>query len=148
MKPHFVLAFSSRALLATGALLVIEIGIARYFRDPLIRFFTGDVLVMLLMYAFLRIFLHGANPASDRWLSFALLGFACLVETGQYFHLATLLGLAPHSLGEIILGATFDPKDLLAYALGTLLNLWLSPLFQTPASLGKSASNSERNLVK
>ncbi|MGE3724583.1 MAG: DUF2809 domain-containing protein [Candidatus Sericytochromatia bacterium] len=131
LKPSFYWHFSVRALLATGLVFAIEIIIARYFHDPLIRFFLGDVLVMLLMYSFLRIFLQG----SDRWLILGLLVFACLVETGQYFHLATILGLAPNSLGEIILGATFDWKDLLAYIIGTGLNLWISPVFQTPTSL-------------
>lgn len=118
----FSLTFSRRACLFTSALFAIECIIATYFHDPLLRSFGGDVLVMPLMYSFLRMFVSFSGTG----LVWALFAFACLIEIGQYFHLASWLGLAPHSWGEIILGATFDPKDLLAYALGTGLNLWLS----------------------
>lgn len=45
-----------------SACLSMEYGIARFFHDPVIRFFGGDVLVMLLMYAFLRIFSPSFSP--------------------------------------------------------------------------------------
>jgi len=44
--------------------------------------------------------------------------FAVLVEVGQYFNLATLLGLSDYKLARIIIGSTFDMKDIACYLVG------------------------------
>jgi hypothetical protein len=49
--------------------------------------------------------------------------FAFAVELGQYFDLVTMLGLQHNRLARIIIGTTFDVRDLLAYAVGGLLVL-------------------------
>jgi hypothetical protein len=50
----------------------------------------------------------------------AVFGFGCFVEAAQYF-------------GYLILGSTYDPLDILAYAggvlLGVLLDLFVFPRF-------------------
>jgi hypothetical protein len=143
-RPWFYLCFSAPALITTVLVFAVEYGIARFFHDPVIRFFGGDVLVMLLMYAFLRIFLQ----ASAQWLSLALLVFACMVEMGQYFHLAARLGLAQNSWGEIILGATFDWKDLLAYLIGTGLNLWITPYLHPQWGIRSKPPTAEHVLLE
>lgn len=119
MRFPYALRFSGRALLVCGLLFGVELLIALFFRTSFVRFFVGDVLVIPLMYAFLRIFLKG--PVLP--LSLGLLGFACLVEIGQYFELVKRLGLEGNQLARIVIGATFDWHDLLAYALGTALIL-------------------------
>jgi len=44
--------------------------------------------------------------------------FAVLVEVGQYFNLVTLLGLSEYKLARIIIGSTFDMKDIACYLVG------------------------------
>ncbi|MEY4935100.1 MAG: hypothetical protein RIS64_1459 [Bacteroidota bacterium] len=97
-------------------LLAIEIFIAKYVHDRFIRPFIGDVLVIVLIYFFLKTFIQTNN----RFLLLGVWVFACAVEVLQAFHLVNLLGLQQNQLMVIILGATFDWYDLLAYSIGIL----------------------------
>ena len=47
--------------------------------------------------------------------------FCCAVEFGQYWRLVEVLHLEQVPLARIVIGATFDGNDLLAYTLGALL---------------------------
>ncbi|HNT25328.1 MAG TPA: DUF2809 domain-containing protein [Anaerolineales bacterium] len=96
-------------------LLAAEILIATVFaRGGFIRHFFGDALVTMLLYHLVKAF----YPARPLPLALAVFVFACWVEVLQYFHLADALGLAPGSLGSIILGTSFSWIDILMYLLG------------------------------
>lgn len=109
----------------TLLLLGIEVLIALFVRDNFVRPFLGDVLVVVLLYAACRTILKSASIT----LVFGVVLFACIIEFAQYFQLSEKLNLEDHSIGQIILGSTFDPLDLLAYFLGGglsyLLSSWL-----------------------
>ena len=95
-------------------LLGVEIYIAMYVKDSIIRPYGGDVLVVILIYCFIRIFmLDGA-----RFLSLYIFLFACAVEVAQKFDYATLLGFADNKLIRTILGTSFSWYDILCYAIG------------------------------
>lgn len=53
--------------------------------------------------------------------------FAVLVEIGQLFNLAELLGLSDYTIARIIIGSTFDIKDIACYLTGCV-GLWLFEL--------------------
>lgn len=111
--------FSWRFLLAFGLVFTLEVLIALFVHDSFIRPFVGDVLVMVLMFCFVSIFVSGSV-----WLiSGALLIFAFSIEFAQGLKLVERLGLQDHTLARIIIGTTFDLKDLLAYTVGTALIL-------------------------
>jgi hypothetical protein len=59
------------------------------------------------------------------WTALAVLIFAYMVETTQYFKLADALGLAAHSLARIIIGSSFSWGDIMAYTagIGTVLGV-------------------------
>jgi len=40
------------------------------------------------------------------------------VEVGQYFNLAQLLGLSDYKIAKVIIGSTFDMKDIACYLAG------------------------------
>jgi Protein of unknown function (DUF2809) len=101
-------------------LFLIEVCIAAFFNDSLIRPFVGDVLVVVLIYCLIRAFWH--MPVIP--LALAIFVFACVVEVLQYFNFVDVLGLRPYKLLVIILGTSFDWQDILAYALGTVIVLW------------------------
>lgn len=108
-------------------LLVLEVFIAVFVRDSLIRPFIGDVLVVPLLYC-LAVSVVFPLPGGKRWpprlLPLWLFLFAAGVEVGQYFHIADLLGLRSRVL-RVMVGGVFDPLDLLCYALGSgLCALW------------------------
>ena len=98
-------------------LLAVEIGIAMYVRDAFIRPYIGDVLVVILIACFVRIFL----PVGWRFLPLGVFLFAAAVEIGQYFDYASLLGLGENPFFRILLGSTFSWEDLICYAVGCIL---------------------------
>ena len=98
------------------ALLAIEIFIAVYVHDRIVRPYVGDILVIPVVYCFARIFL----PESRRLILYVFM-FAVLVEILQYFHLVDLLGLSGSRLARIALGSTFDVADICCYGVGALL---------------------------
>ena len=108
-------------LLATLGLLAVEVAIARYAPPGVLRGFGGDVLVVVLVYAFLRSFL--ALPPAR--LALGSLLFACAIECLQGLGMVDALGLhgqtALHRVLRIALGSTFDVWDLVAYACGWLV---------------------------
>ena len=117
--PSFRLRYFSLFLL----LLVAEILIARFFTDPIIRPFIGDALAVMLVYCFLRAFIHG----HARIIATGAFLFACTLEIVQWFRLGEIWGL--HPVLRIVLGSTFDPIDLIAYTVGFLLCLLESGMF-------------------
>jgi hypothetical protein len=97
-------------------LLLIEIGIARYVDDQLIRPYAGDYLVVILLYCLIR----GLVKIRVVTASVFVLGFSFLIETLQYFKLADKLGLAHGSLSRILLGDYFSWIDIFTYTLGII----------------------------
>jgi hypothetical protein len=109
--------FNLKAFCFFVLLLAIEIFIATYVQDRFIRPFVGDVLVVMLIYFFLKTFIQTQN----RYLLVGVWVFACVIEVLQGFKLVNLLGLEQNQLMVILLGATFDGYDILAYSMGIFL---------------------------
>ena len=84
-----------------------------------IRGYIGDVLVLPLLYCLIRIF----TPALPRSLPLWLFALGCLAEILQLLRFAGLLGFAEGSLPAVILGTRADWRDVLCYAIGTLLTI-------------------------
>ena len=93
----------------------IEVLIALYVRDNFIRPYVGDMLVVVLVYSFVRIFLPTGIPR----MPFYVFLFACFVEVLQYFQLVETLGITNRA-ARIILGSTFDWADIACYLCGRL----------------------------
>lgn len=104
-------------MLATLVLLLIEVAIALFVHDTVVRPFVGDTLVVPLVYCFLRIFVPG-SPAT---LAVCVLVLSFVVETLQYFDYVALLHLENNRLLSTILGRTFSWLDFVAYLLGFAL---------------------------
>ena len=95
----------------------IEVIIALFAHDAFIRPFLGDALVPLVIYPFLRIFI----PQKIRLLPLWIFLFCFLVEGMQYFDVLTRLHLDNNTFLRILLGTSFDWRDVLCYAAGCLL---------------------------
>ncbi|MCM5530486.1 DUF2809 domain-containing protein [Parasegetibacter sp. NRK P23] len=117
MKAYF--RFSIPYLLLTILLFTIEVLIAKYLHDQVIRPYVGDVLVVILIYCFVRSFFR--FPVLPT--AIATLLFAFLIETLQYFDIVHLLGLGKYYLARVVIGTSFEWIDLAAYTLGTLIVL-------------------------
>jgi hypothetical protein len=113
------LTFNQKYFYLTVVLFLIEVFIALFINDQFIRPFVGDVLVVILIYCFVKSFWKvRANVAA-----LSVFGFACAIEGLQYLNLVDILGLRQNKILATIIGTTFDWKDILAYALGTAIIL-------------------------
>jgi hypothetical protein len=116
------MAFRPNYLLVATALFVVEVAIARgYIPGAFVRNSVGDVLVIPLLYCFLR----GVTKSSPSVALAVGLAAGLTAEVLQYLHLADLLGLKKGSLPYIVLGNTFSWSDLLMYSIGGVLAAWL-----------------------
>ncbi|WP_455716246.1 ribosomal maturation YjgA family protein [Anaerosporobacter sp.] len=114
-------------LISFIVLMIIEIVIALYIHDTLIRPYIGDVLVIGLLYTFIRIFI----PEHIHRLPYLLFGFSTIIEILQYFNFASLLDCVNSEVLRIVLGSTFDLKDILCYAFGTMIIVIIQHLIKT-----------------
>ncbi len=101
----------------TIILLTIEVLIALFVHDNFIRPYIGDVLVVIVIYTFIRIFV----PERVRMLPSYILCFAVLVELLQYFRIVEVLGLQDNRFFSVLIGSVFDMKDIICYAVGCIL---------------------------
>lgn len=95
-------------------LFVIEVLIAMYVKDSIIRPYGGDVLVVIMIYCFIRTYVD----ASPFKVSLFVLAFAFTIELLQYFHVIDLLGLRHNKLARVVIGTKFEWLDLVAYVMG------------------------------
>lgn len=98
-------------------LLSVEVMIALYVHDAFVRPYLGDVLAVMVVYCFVRIFL----PGRIRLLPLYVFCFAAVVEVLQYFRLAEWPCFADSRFLRVLLGSVFDWKDILCYAAGCAL---------------------------
>ncbi len=94
--------------------LAVEVVIACYVHDRFIRPYVGDLLVVVVVYCFVRIWV----PQGVRLLPLYVFLFAAGVEVLQYFHLVELLGVGNNTFLRVVLGSVFDVKDILCYGIG------------------------------
>ena len=107
-------------LYCTFFLFLIELTIALYFDDAFIRSYVDDVLVVILIYTFLRTFLRVPILPT----AIGALAFSFFTEVPQYFQIVDVLGLQSVTFARIVIGTVFDYKDLAAYSCGFLLLLF------------------------
>ena len=102
--------------LLTILLFGIEIYIAKYVNDDIIRPYGGDTLVVILLYTFVRIFFPEKYPL----LSLYIFLFAVFVECMQYIHIVDILHIENYAL-RIAIGNGFSFWDIVAYAIGCVV---------------------------
>lgn len=96
---------------------IVEVLIAIFVNDNFIRPYIGDMLVVVVIHCFIRIFL----PERIKLLPLYIFFFAAAIEIFQYFNFVKLLGLQKNKIFSIMLGSTFDIKDIICYAAGCIL---------------------------
>ncbi|WP_346293516.1 DUF2809 domain-containing protein [Sphaerothrix gracilis] len=103
----------------TVVLFLIELYIALFVRDSFIRFYIGDVLVVILIYAFIKTFFKFSTLTT----AIGVLIFSFLVEVLQYFKIVEVLGLGSSSLAKTVIGTSFSWEDFIAYSAGFVILL-------------------------
>ena len=100
-------------VMAFIVLLLIEVIIALFIHDRFIRPYIGDVLVVIVLYCFARIF-----TLKIKLLPIYIFIFAVAVECLQFLNIVGWLGLGGNSLANVVIGTSFDWKDIICYAVG------------------------------
>lgn len=103
-------------LVITVILFGVEVYIAKYVNDDLIRPYGGDTIVVVLLYTFVRIFIPEKYPL----LSLYIFVFAVFVECMQYIHIVDILNMQNYAL-RIAIGNGFSLWDIVAYAIGCMI---------------------------
>ncbi|MBC7422038.1 MAG: DUF2809 domain-containing protein [Ferruginibacter sp.] len=124
MKTNF--KFNLRYFLMAIGLFIIEVLIALYMHDRIVRPYIGDLLVVILIYCFVKAFVN--TPVFKT--AVAVLVFSYAVEVSQYFKLVEVLGLGKSTFARIILGSSFEWVDMLAYTAGILIVLAIEQFLQ------------------
>lgn len=106
--------FDKKSFLIFLLILSIEIIIALFFHDPIIRPYVGDILVVLLIYYFVKSFCQ-TNPL---YIAIGVLLLAYFIEWGQYINLIEILNLHNNKVAKIIIGTSFSWIDILCYTCG------------------------------
>ncbi|WP_291198408.1 DUF2809 domain-containing protein [Dyadobacter sp.] len=101
-------------LIAAMVIFVIEVLIAMYVHDDILRPWGGDVLVVVLLYCLVR----GVTRLNVQSAALAVLVFSWLIETLQYLQIVRILGLEGNAVARTIIGTTFSWSDIVAYTLG------------------------------
>ncbi|GAB6012802.1 ribosomal maturation YjgA family protein [Viscerimonas tarda] len=109
--------FSSKWLAVFVLLFIAEVLIALFVNDSFIRPYGGDVLVVILLYYFVKSFVK----TKPLYLSTGVLLFACAIEVAQYFRMVEVLGVQDNRLLTIVLGSSFSWGDILAYTAGAVV---------------------------
>lgn len=109
--------FNKTYFLLFNLLFITEVLIALYVHDEFVRPYVGDVLVVILLYCFVKSFLNWPTGITV----IAVLLFSYLIETLQYFNIVQVLGLGDSTLANTVIGNYFTWVDIVAYTLGALI---------------------------
>jgi len=118
------LRFQWRPALAAAACLAAGLVLFKYGTGHL-RGFGSDVLVVV----FITACVAATNVGSPRSRPIGVLIFAVVVECIQALG---LVGADSHWFLHLTLGSTFDPLDLLAYAIGAVIAVGFERLWAAP----------------
>ncbi|MES2560678.1 MAG: DUF2809 domain-containing protein [Bacteroidota bacterium] len=119
------LTFNKRFFLLTILLFTVEVLIALFVHDALIRPYVGDILVVMLLYCFARTFLN--TPVLPTAL--CVLFFSFLIEGLQYIKIVNILGLQHSTLAATVIGTSFAWMDIWCYIIGVGLILLFEKRF-------------------
>lgn len=108
--------FNLKSFIISLIIFIVEVIIALYINDKIIRPFVGDILVVIFIYYFIKAFIN-IKPI---YIAIFTLIFSCIVEILQYFNFVNIIGLGHNKAARIIIGTSFSWIDLLCYLIGFL----------------------------
>ena len=115
-KKSSYIKFRKQYFIAAIAILFVEVMIALFVHDKIVRPYIGDALVVVLIYCFVKSFFSlSVLPTAMGGLLFVF-----FVEGLQYIHFINLIGLEYSAAAKIIIGYSFSKLDLVAYSAGIL----------------------------
>jgi hypothetical protein len=114
-----MLTFNKKYFSLTILIFATEVLIALFVHDAIIRPYIGDVLVVILIYSFIKSFLK--LPVLPIALFVLLFSFG--VEFLQYLNIVEKLGLQNSKIARTVIGTSFAWIDLVCYIAGIIIVL-------------------------
>ena len=111
-----MLTFNKNYFFLFAGLFLTETVIAMYVHDSIVRPFLGDVLVVILVYSFVKSFIK--LPVITA--AIAVLLFAFVVEFLQYLNIVATFQLK-NKIVKTVLGTSFSWMDMLCYVIGIIV---------------------------
>jgi len=109
-----MLTFNKKYFSLTLFIFLIEILIVFFVHDNFIRPYLGDMLVVILIYCFLKSFLK----FSVLHIAIFILSFSFTIEFFQYINIIKVLNLEKSKIAQTVLGTSFSYIDLITYIIG------------------------------
>lgn len=111
------MTFNRTYFILTIFLFIAEVLIALFVHDGFFRPYFGDVLVVILIYCFIKSFFDFAVWKIALFVAL----FSICIETLQYFNFISKIGLEDSNLAKAVLGHSFSWWDILCYLIGILV---------------------------
>lgn len=128
-------------LILTIILFITEVLIAMFVHDRFVRPYVGDVLVVMLVYCFVRAFINSPPIPT----AIGVLLFAFTIEFLQYLNIVKVLGLEQYSLARTVIGTSYSNIDLVAYFIGTVLTIATEAFWPKKVSTRKEVNQPSSN---
>lgn len=127
-----IITFNKHYFGFTILIFIIEILIALFVNDNFVRPYLGDVLVVILIYCFIKSFLK--LPVFP--VAVFVLFFSFSIEFLQFLNIVEKMHLENSKLARTVLGTSFSWIDLLTYFMGIVIVLliekyWLKKEIKT-----------------
>lgn len=119
------MTFNRKYFALASLVFVMEVCIALFVKDKFVRPYVGDVLVVILMYCFVKSFFKWNVNA----VALGVLAFAFLIEFFQYLNIVEKLDLK-NPVVRTVLGTSFAWYDVWAYIAGFALVLLIEKQVQ------------------
>ena len=126
MVRNNMLKFNRRYFGLFSLIFTVETLIALYVHDNFIRPYFGDVLVVMLIYCFIKSFLDLKVLTT----AVLVLLFSFIIEFLQYLNIVEKLSLQNSKIARTIIGTSFSWFDMLSYISGIFFVLLAEYLFR------------------
>ncbi|HLA55528.1 MAG TPA: DUF2809 domain-containing protein [Flavobacterium sp.] len=121
-----MLTFNKTYFALASFIFSIEVLIALFVNDHFVRPYLGDVLVVILIYCFLKSFLKLPVLTAA---AFVLI-FSFTIEWLQFLNIVGKLGLEKSKIARTVIGTSFAWIDLLTYVSGILIVIIVEKYWQ------------------
>lgn len=112
-----MLTFNKTYFIFTILIFLLEVFIALFVNDSFVRPYLGDVLVVILIYCFIKSFFK--LPVLP--VALFVLVFAFTVEFLQFLNIVEKLHLEQSKIARTVIGTSFSWIDLLTYIIGFII---------------------------
>jgi len=131
-----MLTFNKYYFALTILIFLVEVLIALFVNDNFVRPYLGDVLVVILIYCFIKSFLK--LPVLT--VAVFVLLFSFTIEFLQFLNIVEKLNLEKSKIARIVIGTSFSWIDLLTYIIGIAIVIliekyWLKKEIQATATI-------------